>query len=124
MDDTIYLVRSFDKAKELLEKYNAIADDLCIKVNTNKTKIVKLSDYFKYCKWHFKLLSTGKVILIPDKSTIYRERRKVRKMYNKYLNEKIVYEEIKVVKTCFKAYLSIGNSNKYINYLDKRYNKS
>lgn len=123
MDDTIFLVKSFDEALELLEKYINMAKHLNIKVNPNKTKIVKLSNYFKYCKWHFKLLDTGKVILIPDKSTIYRQRRKIRKMYNKYLNKKIVYNEIKTVKTCFKAYLNIGNSNKYINYLDKRYNE-
>lgn len=51
--------------------------------------------------------------MIPDNKTIYRQRRKLRKMINKN-----IVDELNIVKTCFKAYLNIGNSYKYIKMLD------
>ena len=42
-----------------------------------------------------------------------RRRRKLRKMVSKN-----IVNEINIVKTCFKAYLNIGNSYKYIKWLD------
>lgn len=59
--------------------------------------------------------------MIPDKNTIYRQRRKLRKMYKLYRSGKIYLTDLLISKVCFKAYLSIGNSYKYINYLHNRY---
>ena len=39
--------------------------------------------------------------------------RKLRKMINKN-----IVNELNIVKTCFKAYLNVGNSYKYIKWLD------
>lgn len=113
MDDTIILINSLKDAKNILKEYTSLADKLNIKISPNKTKIVSLNEYFIYCKWHFKLLNTGKVIMVPNKKTIYRQRRKIRKMVSKNL-----FNEINIVKTSFKAYLNIGNSYKYIKMLD------
>lgn len=51
-----------------------------------------------------------KLVLIPIKDTIYRQRRKLRKMFKSNIN----YNEIETTKLCFKAYLNIGNCYKYI----------
>ena len=59
--------------------------------------------------------------MIPDKNTIYRQRRKLRKMYKLYRDGKVSFNDLIISKTCFKAYLNIGNSGKYINYLHNRY---
>lgn len=114
MDDSIIIVNSLEEAKSILKEYISFSNKLDIKINYNKTKIVPLNNYFKYCKWHFKLLNTSKVIMVPDKNTFYRQRRKLRKMINKNITN-----EIEKVRTCFKAYLNIGTSYKYIKYLDK-----
>lgn len=113
MDDTIILINSLKDAKNILKEYTYLANKLDIKINSNKTKMVSLNEYFMYCKWHFELLDTGKVIMIPDKKTIYRQRRKLKKMVSKN-----IVNEINIVKTCFKTYLNIGNSYKYIKWLD------
>ena len=55
-----------------------------------------------------------KLVLIPIKDTIYRQRRKLRKMFN----SNIKYNEIKTTKLCFQSYLNIGNCYKYIKKLD------
>lgn len=40
-------------------------------------------------------------------------------MYKLYYKNKIKEEDINISKTCYKAYLNIGNSYKYINYLEE-----
>lgn len=124
MDDSVYLCNNYKKALYSLAYYKNKACDFGIVINPKKTKIVKLCDVFKYCKWNYKLLTTGKVIMIPDKNTIYRQRRKLRKMYKLYRDGNISFNDLIISKTCFKAYLSIGNSYKYIKYLHNRYIES
>ena len=52
--------------------------------------------------------------MIPHKSTIYGQRRKLRKMFKKKLN----YYDIETSITTFIAYKNLGNSTKYIKYLN------
>lgn len=42
-------------------------------------------------------------------------------MYNLYNFKIISYDALKASKISFKAYLSLGNSNKYIHYINVRY---
>ena len=60
-------------------------------------------------------IDNGKVINVPDKSTIYIQIRKLKGMYNSNISIK----EINNTKTCYKAYLNIGNGYKYICNLNK-----
>lgn len=116
MDDTFCLVKTYDLAKNILEEYYGICDNLKIKINKFKTKIIKLNNYFKYCKWLFNIDNNGKIIRVSYKDTIYRQRRKLKKMY--YLN--IPKEELNTVRNSFIAYLNLGNNFKYINNLNKK----
>lgn len=110
MDDTFLLVNDLCDANELMQKYYKIADGLKIKINRNKTKITPISNYFKYCKWYYYIMNNGKIINVPDRDTIYRQRRKLRKMYKISLNAL----EIEISKNSVIAYLKQGNSYKYI----------
>lgn len=110
MDDTFFLVKEYDDALEVLKNYYALANNLKLIINKNKTKIISINNYFKYCKWHYYISANGKIIIVPDKSTIYRQIRKLKKMSKLSIN----YNEITQTKDSFTAYLSIGNSYKYI----------
>ncbi len=63
-----------------------------------------------YCKWKFKIYDNGKIVMLPNNKTIYRQRRKLRKMIKNNVNK----EDIDIVKNSFKAYLNMGNSYRYI----------
>mgnify|MGYP004644585777 CR=1 FL=1 len=123
MDDSIYIINDYNSALNILNKYINKAKELGIIINLNKTKIVSINNYFKYCKWHYKIFNSGKIVLVPNKSTIYRQRRRLRKMYKLYNMNKLVYENIDISKISFCAYLSIGNSYRYIKYLNNRFNR-
>lgn len=115
MDDTIYITKTKKEAIEMLNKYIILSKKLGIIINKNKTKIINIKNSFIFCKWKFKILNKGKILMIPVKDTIYRQRRKLIKMYNKKVNIK----EINKTILCFKSYLNIGNSYKYIKYIDR-----
>lgn len=83
-----------------------------IVINENKTKIIK-SNKFIYCKW--KYILGNKIKNIPVKSTIYRQRRK-RRIKRKGIDSSLSINS-------FISYLNIGNSNKYIMYLNNINNK-
>lgn len=112
MDDSIFFVENYNKAKLLLDNYIKLSNSINIVINKKKTKIINIKNKFKYCKWIFKF-NNNKVIYYPIKDTIYRQRRKLRKMYK--LN--ISINEINNTKNCFISYLNIENSYKYIKYL-------
>ena len=76
-------------------------------INENKTKIINNGD-FVYCKW--KYIIGSKIKILPVNKTLYRQRRTLRKMIIKNID----YSQS---INSFCAYLDIGNSYKYINYL-------
>ena len=115
MDDTFLICEKYESAQKLLSKYYQICEKLRIKVNKNKTFIIPINKYFKYCKWVYYLNSNGKIKCIPHKDTIYRQRKKLKKMIKKKINSK----EIINTRKSFIAYLTLGNSFKYIDYLYK-----
>ena len=113
MDDTVVLIYDYKEGKELLEKYNNICNLLSIKINIKKSFISRVNKTFKYCKWRYKLLNSGKVICIPCIKTIRRQRIKLRKMAKFNIDKK----EIEITSNSYKAYLSLGNTYRYISRL-------
>lgn len=117
MDDTVFFCNNYDNACEILNEYIEMSNKLNIVINRKKTKIIKIRDYFTYCKWKFKIFDNDKVIMIPSKKTVYRQRRKLRKMIKNNVN----IGDIEIVKNSFKTYLDMGNSYKNIKHLDNYY---
>lgn len=115
MDDSVYLCHSYEEATSILKEYKDISDKLHIKINLNKTKIIPITNSFIFCKWNYKLLSSGKIKFISCRETIYRQRRKLRKMLDKNINK----EDINITFTSFCAYLSLGNNYNKIEHLKK-----
>ena len=94
MDDTVFFCDDYNMSCDILNKYIEMSNKLNIFVNSKKTKIIKLSNWFVYCKWKFKIFDRDKVIMIPNKKTIYRQRRKLRKMIKNNVN----IDDIKIIK--------------------------
>ncbi len=115
MDDSLFLCHSYEEAISILKEYSDISDKLNIKINLNKTKIVPISNSFKFCKWNYHITYEGKVYLWTYNKTMYRQRRKLRKMIKKNID----VNDINCSITSFKAYLSLGNCYNNIRYLDK-----
>lgn len=107
MDDTICLVSSYSEALNLLKRYKEMCKSYGIVINENKTKIIK-SNKLIYCKW--KYILGNKIKNIPVKSTIYRQRRILRRMKRKGIDSSLSINS-------YISYLNIGHSYKYVMYL-------
>ena len=116
MDDSIFLINTKEEGKIILNHYQKLAEKLGIIMNLKKTKIIRIEKFILFCKWNYVVLNSGKVLMIPVRDTIYRQRTKINKMKQKSI-DKI---EILQTKTCFQSYLDLGNTyyhQKYLNQL-------
>ena len=116
MDDSFCLVKTKEEGLKLLKEYNLIAHSLGIKINMKKTRLIPIRESFIFCKWKYLLLKSGKIICKPIRKTVYRQKRKLKKLNNLCLDGRVLKEEVDIVKSCFNSYLNISNCFYYKNY--------
>ena len=104
--DNFYAIsKSRERLRTLLDGLRVIAKEFGLIINERKTRIVKLSDFFRHLQDGYSLTETGRVIRKINPKSITRERRKL-KAYRRLLDtKKITYEEIENI---FKSWLG-GN---------------
>ena len=104
-DDFYAISESRDTLKNLLDGLRGIAREFGIIINERKTRIVKLSSFYRHLQNGYSLTETGRIIRKINPKSITRERRKL-KAYKRLLDaEKITYSE---VENIFKSWLG-GN---------------
>lgn len=118
MDDTYIIHHDKQFLRDLLNDIAEICRRLGIVLNSKKTQIVKLSDGFTFLKIRYFYGKTGKIIKIPCRKTITRERRKLKKLKARLEAGLITAEEIKEQYkswrgniTRFNAYKSVQNTD-------------
>ena len=104
-DDFYAISDSREDLLRLLEGLRVIAQEFGIILNERKTRIVKLSSFYRHLQDGYSLTETGRVIRKINPKSITRERRKL-KAYKRLLDAgKISYDE---VENIFKSWLG-GN---------------
>lgn len=110
-DDFYAIHRSKEFLLDLLDEIHKIADTLGLIINEKKTKIYKLSDYYRHLQIQYSLTASGRVIRKISPKSITRERRKL-KAYKRQLDVgKMSYEDI---ENCWKSW--IGTHWKYMSH--------
>ena len=123
-DDFYVIVHTKEDAKTCLNGIYKIVDELGLEINEKKTRIVKATHVITYLKTRFNLLRNGEVIRRPNRKSITRERKKLKKLKKK-LDEGIItfsdvrnsYESWKGSLKCKKCYRTLQNMNKLFNEL-------
>ena len=123
-DDFYVIVHTKEDAKACLNGIYKIVDELGLEINEKKTRIVKATHVITYLKTRFNLLRNGEVIRRPNRKSITRERKKLKKLKKK-LDEGIItfsdvrnsYESWKGSLKCKKCYRTLQNMNKLFNEL-------
>lgn len=93
-DDFYAIASTREELKNLLENLKIIAKNFGIIINERKTRIVKLSSFYRHLQNGYSLTDTGKIIRKINPKSITRERRKL-KAYKRLLDSKrITYQEI------------------------------
>lgn len=78
MDDLYVICEDRDELKSILEGIKEQADRLGMFVNERKTRIVRLSDSYKYLQLKYTLTDTGKVVKRINPKSVTRERRRLK----------------------------------------------
>ena len=80
MDDSYVIHESKEFLQELLADIIKIAAEIGITVNTHKTRICKLSDYWRFLQIQYSLTDTGRVIQKINPKRLTAMRRKMKKI--------------------------------------------
>ena len=101
-DDFRAIARTRDELLILLDGVYEIAKDYGVIINKRKTRIVKLSSFFRHLQNGYTLADTGKVIRKINPKSVTYERRKL-KAYKRLLDhDRITYSEIENI---FKSWI-------------------
>ena len=101
-DDFYAIAPDRETLKNLLDGFRAIAKNFGIIINERKSRIVKLSGFYRHLQNGYSLTETGRVIRKINPKSITRERRKL-KAYKRLLDAgRITYDE---VENIFKGWI-------------------
>lgn len=94
MDDWYIMNPNKEELKDLLTNICKIAEGYGIHINMKKTRIIKISNTFKFLQIKYRLADDGKVVkhLNPDRVTAMR--RKLKKLAVKVKNDECDYENV------------------------------
>ena len=107
MDDGYVISNNKEVLHYLAGLLKEITDDLGIELNDNKTQISKLGRGFIYLKARFFLTKTGKVVMKFNRKNINRNRRKLKKLFNKGKSLQIIDDFVKII---------VGNMSHFDSY--------
>jgi hypothetical protein len=94
MDDIYFMTKTKEEAVDISEGISEQIRDLGLFVNDKKTRIVKMTDRYKYLQIRYTMTDTGKVIKRINPKSVTRERRRL-KAYKRLLDKgELPYEDI------------------------------
>lgn len=119
MDDLYLLHDSKEYLLYCLKQIELKLEAIGLKINPNKTTISlihpigedkKRKNPFKYLKWNFYITNTNKLIMLPFKEKLTKERRRLRKMSVLWKQGKISTEDVQISYTTWREHISKGNT--------------
>lgn len=123
MDDFYLIHESREYLVECLERIRRMYADIGIELNEKKTRIVKLSDEFKFLKAKTHLTGTGRVVMRPDRGTITRERRKLKALRRKLDAGEIVFADVQQAYNSWRGHIKHFDSYRTMRNMDKLFHE-
>ena len=123
MDDSYFICESKEEARRILSAMLARYEALGITASPNKTAIVKLTRGFTFLKTHFSITETGRIVARPNRKSITRQRRKLKKFKKFHAAGKMSMHEIRNSYMSWRGYVGQINSRRSIRSMDQLYKK-
>lgn len=121
MDDGYMLFKTKEEAKYALEKVCGFCEKYGIVINRKKTQIVKISRCFVYLKVKHRLTETGKATRRLSRSSITRQRRKLKKFHKMYLEGTMSLPDIGQAYGSWKGYALRRNARETVRNMNRLY---
>ena len=119
MDDFYIICKTKEEAQKTLKAVKEVVDELKIRLNDNKTQIVKLSHGFVYLKTKFYLTDSGKVVRKITRKNVTAQRRKLKKFKKKVESNQMTFEMVRTAYNSWKGYAKKKNAFKTIQCMDR-----
>lgn len=123
MDDSYLIHESKEYLQYCLEALKEKFAEKGIIVNTKKTQIIKLSSWFTFLKFRYKLTETGRVVVKPCKDSVTRERRKLHKLKPKFDNGELSFGDLRTQYASWRGYIEYADSYRTIRNMDNIFNQ-
>lgn len=109
MDDSYVICNDKNKLKELIYILQDKLKSYNIKINMKKTHIANITNAILYLKTRFFILKSGKILKLPVRKNVSKERLKLKKQY------KLFKENILITYEIYRSYISWRGSLLYKN---------
>ena len=123
MDDGVILAKDKETLWELFDEMVKICDNIGLKFNTKKTKVVKISKGFTFLKVKYRVTETGKVVKTLTRPGITRMRRKLRKFRPKVDDGTITLDDVYNSVQSWHAHAMVASSYHTRKNMLKLYNE-
>ncbi len=123
MDDSEIIHQSKEFLHGCVNELRAKYAELGVQLNKRKTQIIALSKGFTFMKTKFYLTASGKVVKKPERGSITRERRKLKKQFNKLANGEIEFISIKQSFNSWEAHMRHKDSYRTVTTMKNIFNK-
>ena len=118
MDDFHAIVRSESEAEQLKLKISGVLEDVGLKLHPEKTVIRKAEDGVLFLGYLFKVLKSGKVLMLRDPKRVKENRRKLRRLAKKVIKGEREIDDFEKSYECIRACIAKGNSNRLLHNMD------
>lgn len=121
MDDIIIIHNDYQYLQMCLKSISTQLDSIGFECHKDKTRIYPLSQGIEFLGFRFSLTDTGKVIQKLKSENIKREKRKLKRLVNRYKNGYITKQKVDDCYNAWKAHASHGQNQKIIMRMDAYY---
>ncbi len=118
MDDTYLIHKDKKHLEHCLTEIERICDELGIKLNPKKTRIVSLGEGFWFLKGKYSLLPSGKIVCKAKRDGIIRMKRKLKSFKKKYASGLMPKEDIYASYQSFRSHLLHFDSYHLVKNMD------
>lgn len=123
MDDGMIIDRDFDRLKLVWQKIREFAGTLGFTLNEKKSRIIRFGKPFTILKRKYGFSKTGGIIVRPGRESLIRERRKLKRLYSRFLEGTMPLKAGMESINAWKASLRGTRSWKIKKEMDRLYNR-
>lgn len=121
MDDYILLVPPKRDPKELLNQFIRKSKELSLKLNVDKTQIIKFGSPFRWCKAKYILTDSGKVVIHGNPKSYKSAKKRIDKFLRLIIDGRVNFEHLREYMNSVLAYHDKYNDNRKIQKLVKKF---
>lgn len=90
-DDGWIIDPDYDYLEEVYGNLKAISESMGFRLNDKKSRIIKFGKPFSMLKRKYIFTDKGEIIIRPERGSVIRERRKLKRLYHRYLEGTVEY---------------------------------